>query len=860
MVASLLLGALALVVVAAPADAHTPSFQVSCDKLAVNLQNYQVDTSSAGAKANQVVVTVGGLVVAAERFGESYVKTFNLPAHDVALPVKVGVIAWDAPASARLSPTWTAVSQPCNGPVSAEELSFTQIQGCESAILNLSSLGREAEAIVTRNGEKIWSGTTGADGAPVGTGALAAKAGDVFEVARAHGDELKGVGEFTYALPETCAPAGALADLDFAKTVSCEDVTVKLENVTKSGREKVEAMVLRNGEQAWAGTLGATAVTGALPAKAGDVFDVAYLAGNQRIHAGQFTYDLPDVCGAVPAVPAAPGAGGLDLPAEELPGGLDLDLAKNLSCEGAVLTLTNAGESAKAVVTQNGEQVWSGTVGGAVSSADTGNLPAKAGDVFAVRYLTGAAGAKTDEISKFTYDVPAACGLLSSLPAVTPDLAPAVTPDLATAATPELTCEGVLYQLENKGALVKAVVTRNGETLWSNALGGKVDSLSTGTLPAKAGDVFAVGYLPALTDKLPVNLGEKVTFVEDKACAAAGRAPVFAEQVDCADANGVLTSKGPEAEAVMFRNGKQVWDGVVGGATPQVPIQGIPAGVGDVFTLKVAGETVEKFTYEVPVSCQLPDAVPAADFADTCEGVTAKLTNPGDKAIELLVQARASAENAWANVGEPVSVPAGTSLAEAKKVAVPTSLDGTEVRTIVNDGNLQVGGIHSWAKKATCAPATLPGAGELGIDVARDCQDLIVTLPNTASAQAEKVEFTIEHTSEAAREYVVLPGTTSTYTTPLAAGERIVVSLGDKVQEIDLTPGEECTAAAPAEVTPVDAGSEAPGVQGVTVDRGGLPVTGSSLSAVIGVAAALLASGAFLALIARRRSVGTPTV
>jgi hypothetical protein len=876
LVATLLLGALALVVVAAPADAHTPSFQVSCDKLAVNLQNYNVDTSAAGARANQVVVTVGGVVVAAEKFGESYTKTFNLPAHDVALPVKVGVIAWDAPASARLSPTWTAVSQPCNGPVSAEELSFTQIQGCESAIFNLSSLGREAEAVVTRNGEKVWSGTVGQDGAPVNTGALAAKAGDEFGVARVAGDDMVDVGAFTYALPATCAPAGSLADLDFAKSVGCEDVTMKLENATESARQKVEAVVLRNGEQVWAGPLGATAVTGALPAKAGDVFDVAYLAGNQRIHAGQFAYELPDGCGAVPAAPGVNGGPDLpvkdlpvkdlpvkdlpvkdlpvkdlpvnglpvdQLPVKELPGGVDLGLAKNVSCEGAVFTLTNAGKSAKAAVTKNGDQVWSGTVGGAVSSVDTGNLPAATGDVFALRYVSGAAGAKAEEISKFDYELPANCGLLSSLPAV--------APDLALGSTPELTCEGVVYELENKGSLVKAVVTRNGETLWSNALGGKVDSLSTGTLPAKAGDVFSVGYL---SGKLPVDLGEKVTWVPDKACAATTAAPVFSEQLDCVNAGGLLTNKGAEAKAVLLRNGKQVWDGVVGGATPQLPIQGVPASAGDVFTLKVAGETVKKFTYSAPGSCQLPDALPVAGFADSCEGVTAALTNAGDKAIEVLVQARASAEHAWANVGDPVSVPGGTSLSEAKKVLVPTSLDGTEVRTIVPDGNLQVGPTHSWTKGATCAPAALPGAGALGIDVARDCQDLIVTLPNTASEKAGKLVYKIEHSSDAVREYVVLPGTTSTYTTPLAAGEQIAVSLGGKVQEIDLTPGEECTAAAPAEVDPEAPG--APAVQGVTVDRGGLPVTGSSLSAVIGLAAALLASGVFLALVARRKSVG----
>jgi LPXTG-motif cell wall-anchored protein len=77
------------------------------------------------------------------------------------------------------------------------------------------------------------------------------------------------------------------------------------------------------------------------------------------------------------------------------------------------------------------------------------------------------------------------------------------------------------------------------------------------------------------------------------------------------------------------------------------------------------------------------------------------------------------------------------------------------------------------------------------------------------------------------------------------------VSLGDKVREIDLTPGEECADAAPL---PVDA--PAAEAAGVTVSEGGLPVTGSSVTVLIGLGAALVASGLFFALVSRRRSLG----
>jgi hypothetical protein len=845
LVAAVLLGALALIVVALPANAHTPSFQVSCDKLAVNLQNYKVDT----AKANQVVVTVGGVIVAAEEFGKNYTKTFNLPTHAAALPVQVGVIAGDAPTDPRLSPTWNALAKPCSAPAATENVSFTKLQGCDTTALNLTSLGKEAKAVVTRNGEKVWSGAVGANQL-AGTGQLAAKAGDVFRVAYLQGEKLTDVGRFTYALPDTCAPLGVPADLDLTKLVSCEGVTLTLDNAGRS----VTAVVLQNGKQAWSKVLeakGAPVVTGALPAKAGDVFDVTYLAGKaeQNTLVSQFRYAVPKACAlpsipgvptvpAVPGVPSVPGVPGLSgLPAA------NLDLAKNLSCEGVVMTLTNAGKSVPAVLTQNGKQVWQGTVGGAVPSLDTGLLPAKAGDVFAVEYLKGLKGeaehGKKVELGTFTYALPTNC-LPVQVPAV-----PALPVDLGV--TKNVSCEGIVLTLTNAGAPVQALVTRNGKDIWGGTIGGKLDSLPTGMLPAKAGDVFQVSYL---TDALPVKLGQKFTWEPSALCSAANLG--FDKRLGCDFADVALKHAGTPVQAVVRKNGKEVWSGLVGGATPAVVTDKLPAKAGDVFEVAYAkGDSLKRigeFTHAVPTSCSLPEATPAAAFTDTCDGVTALLTNPGDAALKLVVQARSSAENAWANVGDTVALPAGVD--DAKKIPVPTSLDGTQVRTIVEGSALQVGQLHTWTRSADCSPS-VPTPGLTGLDVGRDCKDLTVALPNAAGK--EKLVYLVEHTAEAAREYTVLPGDTATYTTPLKAGEQLVVKLGDKVQQLDLTPGRECAAAAPAvAVAPVDA--EAPNVQGVTVARGGLPVTGTSLSALLGVAGGLLAVGVFLALIARRKA------
>jgi hypothetical protein len=831
-----LLGALALVVVAIPADAHTPSFQVSCDKLAVNLQNYQVDTSSATAKANQVVVTVGGVLVASEKFGRSYTKTFNLPTHDALLPVQVGVIAWDAPDNPRWSPTWDGVAKPCSAPAVPVDLGFTKQLGCDAALVNFTSVGRTVKAIVTRNGDKVWSGMVGQNGAAANTGRLAAKAGDKFGLAYLDGKKLVNVGEFTFAQPESCAPAGIPADLDVTKLVDCESVTLTLKNAGPA----VKAVVVKNGKVVWTKALeagNAPVVTDKLPAKAGDWFAVAYLSGKDKSVVEHFVYTVPNVCGSLP-VPAPPVAG--------------LDLVKNISCEGVVLTLTNAGAPVKAIVEQNGKKVWDGMVGGKLSSVDTGRLPAKVGDVFVVKSLQGVKheGAEKVELGKFTYELPTTC-LPVPVPGVpevpnVPEV-PAVDLDFAK----NISCEGVLLTLTNGGGLAKAIVTRNGEQIWDGTVGGKLTELGTGTLPAKAGDVFKVSYL---TDKLPISVGEEFVYNPPAICSVAKIA--FDKQIGCDFAQVALENAGAPVKAVVTRNGEEAWSGLVGGENTALVTDKLPAKPGDVFAVKyLRGDKLEQlgeFTHQVPDACTVPETLPVAQFTDTCEGVTALLGNTGGALAKLVVQTRTSAEDAWSNVGEPVSIPGKSE--ETVKRLVPATVDGTQVRTIIEGTDLQIGQIHTWAHPEKCIPA-VPTPDVKGLEVTRDCNNLTVTLANTVEGSKDSLLFVVEHTAEAAKEYTVLPGETATYTTPLKAGESIAVKLGDQVQELDLTPAADCDAAAPAPAPAVPA-APAPGVEGVTVDRGGLPVTGSSLSTLLGVAGGLLAMGAFLALVARRKTVG----
>ena len=829
LVAAVLLGALALVVVALPADAHTPSFQVSCDKLAVNLQNYKVDTSSAGAKANQVIVTVGGVVVAAEKFGKSYAKTFDLPVHDGLLPVQTRVIAWDAPDNQQWSPTWNGVAKPCDAPAVPVDLGFTKQLGCDAAIVNFTSVGRQVKAVVTRNGEQVWSGLVGQNGAAANTGRLAAKAGDKFGLAYLDGDKLKSVGEFTFAQPESCAPVGIPANLDVTKLVDCEGVTFTLQNAGHA----VKAVVVKNGKVVWTKALeagNAKVVTDKLPAKAGDWFAVAYLSGHDKSLVEHFVYKVPSVCGSLPTpVPSVPG----------------LDLLKNISCEGVVLTLTNAGAPVKAIVEQNGKQVWDGMVGGKLSSVDTGQLPAKVGDVFVVKHLKGE-GAEAVELGKFTYALPTTC-----LPVQVPDVPQVPAVDLGF--TKGVSCEGVLVNLTNAGGLVKALVSRNGEQVWSGTVGGDLTKLGTGLLPAKAGDVFKVSYLN-LTDKLPIAVGEEFVYNPPSLCSATKL--VFDKQLGCDFAQLALKNAGAPVKAVVTQNGKEVWSGLVGGATPALVTDKLPAVPGDVFVVKyLQGDKLEQlgeFTHQVPDACTVPEALPVAQFTDTCEGVTALLGNTGGLLSKLVVQTRASAEDAWVNVGEPVSLPGKSE--ETVKRLVPTTVDGTQVRTVLEGTDLPVGQLHTWRKPGDCT-AGVPAPGVKGIEVARDCNSLTVTLANTVADAKDKLVFVVEHTAEAAKEYTLLPGDTATYTTPLKAGESILVKLGDQVQKLDLTPAADCPAAVPAPVPAVPA-APAPGVEGVTAHDGGLPVTGSSLSTLLGVAGGLLAMGAFLALVARRKSLG----
>lgn len=91
MTTALALGGL-LVATAAPASAHTPVVVAECDALVVDLTQYK--SAKRDKKPNTVTVTVDGKVVAEERFGTEYGRSFTLDS-SAAHTWKVSVDAFD---------------------------------------------------------------------------------------------------------------------------------------------------------------------------------------------------------------------------------------------------------------------------------------------------------------------------------------------------------------------------------------------------------------------------------------------------------------------------------------------------------------------------------------------------------------------------------------------------------------------------------------------------------------------------------------------------------------------------------------------------------------------------------------------
>ncbi|MBO8193723.1 LPXTG cell wall anchor domain-containing protein [Streptomyces oryzae] len=75
-------------IAAAPAQAHTPQWSVTCDSVSIDLKQY-------APKGNKVTVKAGDKVLISEDFGRSFNKKVDLPKHSEPLDVTAQVVASD---------------------------------------------------------------------------------------------------------------------------------------------------------------------------------------------------------------------------------------------------------------------------------------------------------------------------------------------------------------------------------------------------------------------------------------------------------------------------------------------------------------------------------------------------------------------------------------------------------------------------------------------------------------------------------------------------------------------------------------------------------------------------------------------
>ncbi|WP_019354674.1 MULTISPECIES: Hsp20/alpha crystallin family protein [Streptomyces] len=75
-------------IAAAPAQAHTPSWSVTCDSVSIDLKMY-------APKDNKVTIKAGDETLISETFGRSFQKKVDLPEHGEPLKVTAQVVASD---------------------------------------------------------------------------------------------------------------------------------------------------------------------------------------------------------------------------------------------------------------------------------------------------------------------------------------------------------------------------------------------------------------------------------------------------------------------------------------------------------------------------------------------------------------------------------------------------------------------------------------------------------------------------------------------------------------------------------------------------------------------------------------------
>ncbi|MGK5738838.1 cell wall anchor protein [Micromonospora sp. URMC 103] len=211
---------------------------------------------------------------------------------------------------------------------------------------------------------------------------------------------------------------------------------------------------------------------------------------------------------------------------------------------------------------------------------------------------------------------------------------------------------------------------------------------------------------------------------------------------------------------------------------------------------------------------------PASTFASNCDGTVAvSLSNDG-KDGKYPVEFEVKGENGWS---KKVTVEAGKA---DNSVVVPAENAG-KVEVLV-DGKVIENGTYSWARPEDCP---LPD-----ITTKADCKDFSLTATNPEGGLPVKVEFTYGGKTETR---TVQPGKAETVTFKAGKDDSALVALPDLDMEMEAVYAPEGTCGGGG------AGGEEPG----------LPVTGVAAGGIAAGALALLALGAVLFFVARRRRV-----
>ncbi|MEV6813307.1 cell wall anchor protein [Micromonospora sp. NPDC051296] len=210
---------------------------------------------------------------------------------------------------------------------------------------------------------------------------------------------------------------------------------------------------------------------------------------------------------------------------------------------------------------------------------------------------------------------------------------------------------------------------------------------------------------------------------------------------------------------------------------------------------------------------------PASTFASACDGtVTVSLSNDGSIS-KYPVEFEVRGENGWSKT---VTVEAG----KADNGTVVPAANAGKIEVLV-DGKVIENGTYSWERPEDCPLPT--------VTTDADCETFALTASNPEGGVPVKVEFTYGEKTETR---TVEPGKSEKVTFPAGDDEAALVALPELGLELEVI-------YAPEGCGGGGGGEEPPG----------LPVTGAAAGGIAAGAIALLAVGAVLFVLARRRRI-----